>query len=222
MRNRRSALRWSSPRALTKSRRPSAAATPKYGVDPRASRLACSSRASGSPTRAIPSAIAEPLGRRFGPPNATTEAEPTNQPRRNARSASNEIGLLRNWATARASTATQPMRRHRRLSHGAAAVTVALAAARPKLVGKSLEQEAVELGDRVGRVGRKRIGERGQPARHAAAAATVISSRQRRWRTNGTRPATSMTTAARRAAPKASARAATPEGRRIPRSRSAR
>ena len=56
MRKSRSALRWSSPNAFTNSLSPSAA-TAKYGVEPRASTLASSRRASGTPTAASPSAI---------------------------------------------------------------------------------------------------------------------------------------------------------------------
>ena len=64
----RSALRSSAPKAFTNSREPSPA-TPKYGVEPRASTPARSSWTTGRPTAAKPAITASRVGRRVDPAN---------------------------------------------------------------------------------------------------------------------------------------------------------
>ena len=134
MRNRRSALRSSAPSAFTNSFEPSRP-TPKYGVEPRASRLACSSWASGTPTSARPSAMARPGGRRSGPPNTTTAMAPASQPTSTAPAVSNPTADVMNRSTANPITSTHARRRQSRLSHGAAAVTAAAIAPSTGTVG---------------------------------------------------------------------------------------
>src|SRR4051812_30424129 len=117
MRNNTSALRSSAPRAFTKSFEPSRAVA-KYGVDPRASRLAGSSDASGTPTAARPPAIAVALGRGEGDPFPTVTAVPTNQPHSSATIVSNETGVTTKWVTPTTRTRNHDSRRQRRETHG--------------------------------------------------------------------------------------------------------
>ena len=72
-----------------------------------------------------------PRGRRDGPPSSTTTAPPTTQPMSTERTVSNETGAVTSLVKANPNTRTQPNRRHVRVSHGAAAVTAAAAAAMP-------------------------------------------------------------------------------------------
>src|SRR5689334_22263807 len=74
------------------------------------------------------------VGRRDGAPNATTAAAPAVQPASNATIVSNEIGAVTIRTNVRMSTRHHAARRQRRDTHGAAAVTTAVTAARPTAV----------------------------------------------------------------------------------------
>ena len=78
-RNIRSALRSSRPWTLMKRRRPSLA-SPKYGVELRASTPARDRCASGTPALAMASTTAGPRGRLLGAPKASSTAEPLTTP----------------------------------------------------------------------------------------------------------------------------------------------
>ena len=79
MRNSRSALRSSSPSALTNSVVPSVVA-PKYGVEPRASTLGLLEPREVDPDRRQPGGDRLAVGRRDGAPNNTIAALPATQP----------------------------------------------------------------------------------------------------------------------------------------------
>ncbi len=146
-----SALRWSSPNAFTNSLPPSVA-TAKYGVEPRASTLATSRRASGTPTRG------EPVGDRVTGRTArrTTEQHDDrgtdDPPDEHAAHRVERHRAVTNRSNVNPITRTQPSRRQRRVNHGAEAVTIAAIAARP---GTTREPRAGQPTERVGR-GRRR------------------------------------------------------------------
>ena len=79
--------------------------------------------------------MASAVGRRDGAPRTTSTAAPANQPTSTASTESNDAGDARNRVMTRPVTATQPHRRHGRLSHGALAVRAAASAAMPSAVG---------------------------------------------------------------------------------------
>src|SRR5262249_27243419 len=122
------------PRALTNSGVPSAPVA-KYGVEPRASTLAGSSRSSGTPTRPNPPATAAGVGRRDGAPRMTSTAAPQSHPTRTARTESNDTGEARKRVTVMPAINVQPARRQRRDSQGAADVATAATTAMPTIVG---------------------------------------------------------------------------------------
>src|SRR3954452_317498 len=105
-----------------------------YGVEPRASTDSGSISATGTPTAASPAAMATGLGRRDGAPKTTTAAAPDVQPASSATMVLNEMSAATNRTTVKAMTTAQPARRHRRDTHGAAAVTKPVTAASPNAV----------------------------------------------------------------------------------------
>ncbi len=76
-----------------------------------------------------------PVGRRNGPPSATRTAAPENQPIRKLCRESKETGEARKRVTLTPTSRSQPSRRHRRSSQGAAAVRTALTTATPTADG---------------------------------------------------------------------------------------
>ena len=109
---------------------PSSAAA-MNGREPFASTPAGSTLVTGRP--AEPSAAAIPFGprRRSGTPNRTSTAAPAVTPAANATTASTgEAVPVTSRTTAASHKVIQAMRRHGRLSHGAAATVTATAAAR--------------------------------------------------------------------------------------------
>ena len=151
-RNRRSALRSSSPSAFTNSGLPSAPAA-KYGVEPRASTPACSS-GERQADAGQPGGDEASVGRRDGcPQRPPGSAAPANQPMRAASTESNDTGEARKRVT------TRPMIKRPAgpapvagSSHGAAAVstpaTIADAVGRRELAAAEGPQPGADVDER--------------------------------------------------------------------------
>ena len=197
----RSASRWSEPRALTNSRRPSAETAANF-LEPLATTSAGRTEVTGRP--ASRSAAAIPAGpiRRSGTPNATSTAAPTVTPVARARiSCIGSAVPASSRATAASSSVSHAARRHGRLSQGAAATTTAAADANSAGAGNAApaSQEpcarwAVSAAGRCPPIRRKIPSARMAAA--TAPAASPASSRNRRLRSVA---ATTTATAARHA-----------------------
>ena len=197
-RNSRSALRSSAPSALTNSTSPFSA-TPKYGVDPRASTRACRRSRSGRPTRRSPSITPWAVGRREGAPAATNTAAPATHPTTADHSQANDTGESMKAETIVPSSRAHPARRHPRLIHGAAAVRPAATAPTPHTVGKPSLLSGPRLAPTSTRVRPSSRSMTVSPmstsnSAEAAAATTVTSSRHRRPHSAQTSPAVVTTT----------------------------
>ena len=106
-------------------------ATAVKGREPFASTAAGSTWATGRPAEASAAAIPSGPMRRSGTPNRTSAPAPIVTPAANATTTSiGEAVPVISRATAASHSATQAVRRHGRLSHGAAATVPATAAAR--------------------------------------------------------------------------------------------
>ena len=110
--------------------------------------------------------------------------------------------MIRKWFNARAMTSAQPIRRARRPSHGAAAVSAAVVAPSPTEVGKpaavSGPRESVTVTVVVPEIGSKPSKRTTSTAAIAAPSPAVPTIRHPPERTAMTSPPTSTTTASRR------------------------
>jgi hypothetical protein len=197
----RSASRWSDPRALTNSRRPSAV-TAANGREPLVSTSAGRTESTGRPASRNAAAISPGPIRWSGTPNTTRTAAPTVTPAARARiSCIGSIVPARIRTPPASSSVSQATRRQGRLSQGAAPTATAAADANSAGAGnaapatqESCPRWAVSAAGRCAPIRRKIPSAR--TAATTAPAASPASSRNRRLRSVA---ATTTTTGARQA-----------------------